>query len=119
MNTHIHDITDKPIPKLEPSLRHLLEKVAVFLIPLPLFMLFSGTIGIIENETPDSLANMGSMGSSFFTFMDMHALIIAGAFGVTFIIWFVTRNIWNQSEDELYDEQNYLEKNDVNKTDHR
>ena len=105
MNTHIHDYTFRIIPKLAPSLRHILEKIAVLFIPLPLLMLFFGTLGIIEKESPEHLANIGSMGSSFFNSLELHTLIIAGAFGVTLIVWFITRKIWTQSdEDYLNDE---------------
>ena len=82
--------------KLAPAIHHLLKKITMLLILLPLFMLISGIKGIIEQESPDNLASLGSVGSAFLNFIDMHVLIIAGAFGVTFIIWFLTRNIWTE-----------------------
>lgn len=100
MMTHIHDFTIR----ISPSIRHILEKLAIPCIPLPLFMLFAGTEGIIEKNSPENLANLGSLSSSFFNFFGMHTLIIAGAFGITLIIWFVTKNIWSSSDDDMEDE---------------
>jgi len=100
----IHHFTDKLIPKIAPSVRHILEKIAILFIPLPLFMLFSGTTGIIKTESPEQLATIGSMGSSFVHSFGMHSLIIAGAFGITFIIWFITRKFWGQTDEELEEE---------------
>ena len=85
--------------KLAPALRHILEKITILLIPLPIFMLITGIEGIIEQESPDNLASLGTVGSGFFNFLEMHSLIIAGAFGMTFIIWFLTRSIWDNDED--------------------
>ena len=102
MITHLHDFSLKLIPKLAPSVRHILEKLVILLIPLPLFMLFAGTEGIIENDSPENLATLGSLGSSFFDFFGLHTLIIAGAFGITFIIWFVTKNIWVNIDEEPF-----------------
>jgi len=93
-------ILNKLIAKLAPSLRHILEKIAILFVPLPLFMLFSGTTGIIEKNSPEHLATISSMGSSFFNSFEMHSLILAGAFGITFIIWVITRKVWNQSDEQ-------------------
>jgi hypothetical protein len=90
----LHDTLFKISSKSAPAIRHILEKLSIFLIPLPLFMLFAGTEGLIKNESPDSLASLSAISSGFFHFPGMHTLIIAGAFGVTFIIWFLTRNLW-------------------------
>jgi len=92
-------IIPKSIARLAPAIRHLLEKITILLIPLPVFMLITGIEGIIEQESPDNLASIGSVSSGFFNFLEMHSLIIAGAFGVTFIIWFLTRKVWSNSED--------------------
>lgn len=108
MNMHRHDITNKLIVKRSPSFQHILEKIALLFIPFPLLMVYAGTLGIIENDTPDSLASIASMGSSFLNFFEMHTLIIAGSFGVTFIIWLVTKNLWSQT-DELYFGENNVE----------
>ncbi|MDX2504506.1 MAG: hypothetical protein QNL62_08525 [Gammaproteobacteria bacterium] len=93
------NLAPKLAPKLKLSIRHTLEKIAIILIPLPLFMLFTGIEGIINNDSPEILATFGSLGFGFFNSFEMHTLIIAGAFGVTFLIWFVTRNIWTNSEE--------------------
>jgi len=90
--------------KLGPALKHTLEKLVVLLIPVPVLMLIKGIEGIIERESPDSLASLGTVGSGFFNFLEMHSLIIAGAFGVTFIVWFLTRNIWSNSDSEYTDD---------------
>lgn len=102
----MHHFTGKLLPKLAPSVRHILEKIAILFIPLPLFMLFSGTTGIIEKESPEHLATISTMGSSFFNSLGMHSLIIAGAFGITVIVWFITRKFWNQSDEELKQDLN-------------
>ncbi len=99
MITHLHDFSLKLIA---PSVRHFLEKLVILLIPLPLFMLFAGTEGIIENDSPENLATLGTLSSSFFNFFGLHTLIIAGAFGITFIIWFVTKNIWSNIDEEPF-----------------
>lgn len=82
--------------KFSPAIRHMLEKITMLLILLPLFMLITGIKGIIEQQSPDNLASLNSVGFSFMNFFDMHFLIIAGAFGVTFIIWFLTRKLWTK-----------------------
>ncbi|MCP3849442.1 MAG: hypothetical protein GY694_04270 [Gammaproteobacteria bacterium] len=90
--------------KLGPALKHTLEKLIILLIPVPVLMLIKGIEGIIERESPDSLASLGTVSSGFFNFLEMHSLIIAGAFGVTFIVWFLTRNIWSNSDSEYTDD---------------
>lgn len=97
----MHHFTDKLIPKIAPSVRHILEKIAIIFIPLPLFMLFSGTTGIIEKDSPEQLATISSMGSSFFNSFGMHSLIILGALGITFIVWVITRKVWSQGDEDL------------------
>jgi len=100
MLLHLHDFSTKIIPKLAPAIRHIVEKIAILLIPLPLFMLFTGTEGIIEKDSPENLASISSLSYSFFNSFGMHILILSGALGVTFLIWFITKNIWKNSEDE-------------------
>jgi len=102
--------------KLKPALKHTLEKLIVLLIPVPVLMLIKGIEGIIERESPDSLASLGTVGSGFFNFLEMHSLIIAGAFGVTFIVWFLTRNIWSNSDSEYSDDyEDFVTKELMNK----
>ena len=67
-------------------------------------MLIIGIEGIIEQESPDNLASLGTVGASFISLLGVHSLIIAGALGVTFIVWFLTRKIWNNSEENSFDE---------------
>ncbi len=86
------------IAKLTPAIRHMLEKLTILLVPIPLFMLIIGIEGLIEQQSPENLASLGSVGSGFFNSLEMHSLIIIGALGVTFIIWFLTRNIWSSLE---------------------
>jgi hypothetical protein len=74
--------------KLAPAICHVLEKLTLLMIPLPVFMLITGIGGLIEQESPENLASLGSIGSGFFSFIEMHSLIITGAFGVTFIYLF-------------------------------
>lgn len=92
------------VAKLAPAIRHVLEKLTILLIPLPIFMLIIGIEGIIEQNSPENLASLGTVGTSFISLLGVHSLIIAGALGVTFIVWFLTRKIWNNSEDNSFDE---------------
>lgn len=100
MIMHIHDFRFKLHKDIIPALLHLLEKLLIILLPLPFFMVFLGTQGIIEENSPDSLANFNAMSSGFFDSLGMHALIILGALGITLIIWFITRKIWRNSEQQ-------------------
>ncbi len=88
LNSKIH------IPKIIHSI---LEKVVWLLLPLPLFMLITGTEGIIENESPENLASLSTLRSGLVDFLNMHTLIIFGAFGLTFMIWLITRKMWTPS----------------------
>jgi hypothetical protein len=96
------------ITHLIPIIHHLLEKITLLFIPLFLFMLSTGIEGIIEKESPDSLASFGSVSSSFFNFIGMHSMIIVGALGITSVIWFLTRNLWTTS-DEYIDASQYID----------
>lgn len=62
----------------------LLEKA---LYPLALLMLYTGTSGIIENNSPDSLATISTLGQSFFTYIQYHSLILSGSIALTFAVW--------------------------------
>lgn len=97
MITHLHDCKIKRIAEFSPSIQNILKKIVILLIPIPLFMLITGTEGIIENDSPENLATLNSLGANFFNSYEMHTLIFSGAFGITFIIWLVTRNIWKNS----------------------
>lgn len=67
----------------------------ILLIPLPVFMLITGIEGLIKHQSPEKLASIASVGTVFFDFFNMHSLIILGALGLTFIIWFINRNKWS------------------------
>ncbi len=89
----------KPISgfKLSPAIRHMLEKLAVFLLPVPLLLLVMGTIGIIKNDSPDSLGFISRLSQSFFNYFELHTLIfMGGALGITLIVWLITRNMWGK-----------------------
>lgn len=88
------------LPKLTHSIKLVLEKILLLLIPVPLLMLFTGIEGIIKHESPERLASLGSVGSGFFVFINMHSLIIFGALGITFIVWLFTRKIWALSNED-------------------
>ncbi len=94
------------IAKLTPTIRHIFEKLIILLMPIPLFMLFTGIEGLIEQESPENLASLGTIGSGFLNFLEMHSLIIIGALGITFIIWFLTRNIWSSPEHRSFENSN-------------
>lgn len=80
--------------KFAPAIKHTLEKLTLLLILVPLFMLITGIEGIIKQVSPESLGSLASVSSSFFSSLNMHTLIIFGALGTTFIIWFITRKVW-------------------------
>ena len=88
----------KPVSgfKLSPAIRHMLEKLAVFLLPVPLLLLVMGTVGIIKNDSPDSLGSISSLSQSFFNYFELHTLIFMGALGITLIVWLITRNMWSK-----------------------
>lgn len=100
MIIQLHNTAFSLLLKLTHNIKHILEKLSLLLIPLPLLMLITGINGIIKNESPEALASFASIGAGFFNSINMHSLIIIGALGVTFIIWFVTRKIWSNSEEE-------------------
>ena len=100
------------LAKPAPAIKHILEKLTLLLMPLPLFMLFTGTEGIIKHESPENLASLGSIGSGFFNFINMHTLIIFGALGITFIVWFITRKIWTYSEEDFYENESQYEESE-------
>ncbi|MCW8931327.1 MAG: hypothetical protein OQL19_13945 [Gammaproteobacteria bacterium] len=95
-------LSDSGVNKLFPAIRHVLEKLTIVLIPLPVYMLIKGIEGIIEQESPESLASLGAVSSGFFNSLDMHSLIFLGALGLTFIVWFLTRNIWANGDDSEF-----------------
>lgn len=88
------------LSKLTHDIKPVLEKLSLLFIPLPIFMLITGIEGIIKHESPESLASLGSISSGFFSFINMHSLIIFGALGITFIVWLITRKIWAFSEED-------------------
>lgn len=60
------------------------------LLPLLLFslvLLYAGVAGIIENKSPESLASVWATMVGFFTYIQYHLLILAGALAFTFGIW--------------------------------
>ena len=54
---------------------------------MSLLMLFLGVAGIVEHKTPESMANITTLTSSFFYYFEYHILIISGALGFTFAAW--------------------------------
>lgn len=105
MIIQLNNATFSLLLKLTHDIKHILEKLILLLIPVPFFMLTTGIEGIIKYESPENLASLGSIGSGFFNFINMHTLIILGALGITFIIWFITRKVWTYSEDDSYDDE--------------
>ena len=76
------------------------KNLSLLLIPIPLSMLAAGTEGLIEVEPPDNLASLGAISSGFFNFLALHSLILSGAFGVTFIVWLLTKKLWLTTDNE-------------------
>ncbi len=86
----------KQLPELLSAMRYILEKLIIFLLPVPLLFLIIGTKGIIEKDSPENLGSINSLSQSFFNYFEMHTLIISGALGITFIVWLFTRNMWHK-----------------------
>ncbi len=86
----------KQFAELLPAVRHILEKLIIFLLPVPILLLIIGTEGIIEKDSPENLGSISSLSQSFFNYFEMHTLIFSGALGITFIVWLFTRNIWRK-----------------------
>lgn len=64
---------------------------AIFSI-LSLFMIYIGVSGIIEYKSPEYLASLATLSSGFMMYFEHHALIIFGALGFTFSVWFAGKN---------------------------
>ena len=80
------------------SVCKIIDKMIVFFIPLPLLMLILGISGVIDYESPDELESINTLSLSFINHINVHSLILLGAFGLTFIIWLITRKLWVYSE---------------------
>lgn len=98
IDLHKLQYTLKPASKfkISPAIRHILEKLTVFLIPIPLLFLIWGTEGIIEKDSPENLGSISAMSQSFFNYFELHTLIFIGALGITLIVWLITRNMWRK-----------------------
>lgn len=55
------------------------------ILVLSIIMLFVGIIGIITNKSPENLASLATLSSSFIIYIEYHLLIIAGALGITHV----------------------------------
>jgi len=64
-------------------------KIVITLLGMSLLVLFFGVTGIIENKSPENLASLNSLSTSFITYFEYHALIITGALGFTLAVWFM------------------------------
>jgi len=65
----------------------------IFVILGMSFLILSfGVSGIVENKTPESMATIGTLTSSFFQYIEYHALIVTGALGFIFAAWLMERD---------------------------
>ena len=63
------------------------------LLLISLVLLYAGVTGIIENKSPENLSSVWVTMVGFFTFIQYHLLILAGALAFTFGTWlFTNRN---------------------------
>ncbi len=83
-NTQYHQLnTHKKMNKVSFEL----IKIAPFLIPIPLFMIFYGINGFIQKSQSESVANLNSFSYSLVNDFSLHAMIVGGAFAITCLIW--------------------------------
>jgi len=79
------------LKQLDNKRPHCLSNVE--LLPLLLFslvLLYVGVTGIIENKSPENLSSVWVTMVGFFTYIQYHLLILAGALVFTFGIWLFT-----------------------------
>ncbi len=86
----LHDIASH----MKKVLKALFQIVVLLCLPIFAFLLFNGINKMILQNSPDNLASISSLGYSFVNFLDLHSMILLGALGITFVVWFFTRNIW-------------------------
>jgi len=90
INQALHDV----VLHLKYLSKTLLRTIIFLFLPVFVYLLFSGINAMILQNSPDNLESISSLGYSFFTFLDLHSMILLGALGITFVIWFFTRDIW-------------------------
>jgi len=73
----------------------LIEKLMVFLLPIPMFFLISGTNGIIRQANPFEMTAISSTLTELSNHFEMHFLILSGALCFTLMLWFATRKFWH------------------------
>ena len=61
------------------------------LLLISLILLYAGVTGIIENKSPENLSSVWITMVGFFTYIQYHLLILAGALSFTFVIWLFTQ----------------------------
>jgi len=71
-----------------------IEKLMLFLLPVPLVFLFTGTNGIIRQANPFEMTDFSSTLSAISNHFGMHFLILSGALCFTLMFWFATRKFW-------------------------
>ena len=76
----------------EPLIRknHPISLTAISILFLvSLFTLSSGVIGLVENKTPLDLGSLQMLSSSFFRYIEYHAMIFLGGISLTITSWFL------------------------------
>ena len=66
-----------------------LKVFSSFFLILSLLVIFFGVSGIIEHKSPEDLASLSILSSSFIHYFEYHALIIVGALSLTFSMYFL------------------------------
>jgi len=72
-----------------------IEKLILFLMPIPLVFLFTGTRAMIQEADPFELTAISSTLTTFSNHFEMHFLILTGALSLTLMLWLATRKYWH------------------------
>jgi|GEM_PF-2739944 len=71
-----------------------IEKLMVYLMPIPLAFLFTGTRAMIQEAGPFELNAISFTLNAFSNHFEIHVLILTGALCLTLMLWFATRKYW-------------------------
>jgi Na+/H+-dicarboxylate symporter len=89
--THVlHDV----VSQLKLLLKRFLQLIIYLFLPVFIYLLFSNINEMILQNSPENLGSINSLSYSLLTFLDLHFMILLSALGITFVIWFITRDIW-------------------------
>ncbi|MDX2507882.1 MAG: hypothetical protein QNL62_25880 [Gammaproteobacteria bacterium] len=60
---------------------------AIILLVVSVLSLFFGILGIVEHKSPHNLESLSTLGISFITYLEYHAMILLGTLGITLSVW--------------------------------